>query len=63
VGFHPGDKRAPQCGAIQVRNERRSLGCVARAQGPSEDQVGPGQGPHAHTIGAQVGAMATIQGG
>jgi hypothetical protein len=34
-----------------------------RAQGPGEDKVEPGQGPHIHTIGAKVRAVAIVQGG
>jgi hypothetical protein len=63
TGLHPGNKRTPWHGVAQVRNEQRLPGRVARVQGPSGDQVGLGQGPHAHTVSAQVGAMATFQGG
>jgi hypothetical protein len=31
-----------------------------KAQGLSEDQVGPGRGPHTHTAGVQIGAVATV---
>ncbi len=34
-----------------------------RVQGPVGDQVGPGQRPHIHTISAQVGVVAVVQGG
>ncbi len=34
-----------------------------RLQGPGGDQVGPGQGPNAHTTGVQVGVVAVVQGG
>jgi hypothetical protein len=33
------------------------------AQGPSGDEVGPGQKPHAHTIGLQIRVVATVQRG
>ncbi len=32
-------------------------------QGPSGDQAGPGQGPHACPAGAQVRVVAVVQGG
>ncbi len=34
-----------------------------RAQRLGKDQVGPGQGPHAHTASTQVEAVVVIQGG
>jgi len=34
-----------------------------RVQGPSRDQVGLGQIPHAHTTSAQVRAMVVVQRG
>jgi hypothetical protein len=34
-----------------------------RAQGPSGDQVGPGQRPHTHIAGAEVKHVAIVQGG
>jgi len=57
----PNDGRMPRRGAIQVCGERRPLSCVAKAQGPGEDQVGPGRGPHARTVGMQVRAMVVVQ--
>ncbi len=53
----------PRHGVAQVRNGQRLPGCITKAQGLGKDQVGPGQGLHAHTPSAQIGAMATIQGG
>jgi hypothetical protein len=50
-------------GAIQICNEQGSLGHVARAQGPSKDQVGPRQRPHTHITVVQIRAVVTIQGG
>jgi hypothetical protein len=58
-----GSLHAPWWGVAQVRNERKLSSRVVRAQGPSGDQVGLGQKPHAHIAGVQVEAMATIQGG
>jgi hypothetical protein len=34
-----------------------------RCKGSSGDKVEPRQGPHAHTVGTQVGAMDVAQGG
>jgi len=34
-----------------------------RAEGHGGDQVGPRCGPHAQTIGAQVGVVAVVQRG
>jgi hypothetical protein len=63
MSLHFDDKRVPQRNVVQVRNERRPLGCITRAQRPSEDQVVPGQGPHANTTSVQIRAMAIVQGG
>jgi hypothetical protein len=61
--LRPDDKQMPQRDVTQVHNKQGLLGHTARAQGLKGDQVGPRRGPHAHTTGAQIGAMATIQGG
>jgi len=49
--------------AAQVRNEQRSPGCVARAQGPGGDQVGLGRKLHTHTTSMQIKAMVVVQRG
>jgi hypothetical protein len=54
VGAHPNAKLLGEWGPP---------GCAAKAQVLGKDQVGLGQGPHTHTIGVQVGAMAIEQGG
>jgi len=63
ASFCLGGKRTPRRDATQICNERKSPGRVARVQGLNEDQVGPGQRPHAHITSAQIGAVAAIQGG
>jgi hypothetical protein len=63
VGFHLSGRRAPRCSVVQVCNERGLPGRAVRAEGLGGDQVGPRRGPHAQTIGTQVGAVAVVQRG
>ncbi|CAM6018766.1 unnamed protein product [Sphagnum balticum] len=63
AGFCHSSKHTPQRGATQVRNKRRLSGRIVKAQGPNKDQIRPGRGSHAHTIGMQIGVVGTIQRG
>ncbi len=61
--FCPNNSHVPRRGVVQIYNERRPPGYTTRAQGPSNDQVGPGRGPHARPTSTQVEVVAIVQGG
>jgi hypothetical protein len=61
MGLCPGGERTPRHDAAQIRDEQGPLGYAVRAQGPGEDQVGLGRGPHARATGTQVKDVAIIQ--
>jgi len=63
AGLHLNSRHAPRRNVAQVCNERRPPGRTVRAEGHGGDQVGPRCGPHAQTIGAQVGVVAVVQRG
>jgi hypothetical protein len=62
AGLRPKGRCVPRRSAAEVCSERKPPSRITRAQGPGKDQVGPGRRPHAHTSGAQVRAMAIVQG-